>query len=170
MRRPVLGLAVLHRNGGFYNAELKAHSETDARSEGNTGARGGRFVVAGGWRLCRNGPSGGPAPAKDRAESRNHSRRGRAFRRQPVDLLCLRQGEREARGWSTGRLVARMRRLPVRRLRVWLARLWWLWLRRLWLLRVLGTLPHLLKGTLIQIPSTIKAPASIVRLAGAQLC
>jgi hypothetical protein len=72
--------------------------------------------------------------------------------------------------------VARMRRLPVRRrlplrsLRVRLARLWRLWLRRLWLLRVLGTLPHLLKGALVQIPSTIKAPASIARLAGAQLC
>ena len=37
------------------------------------------------------------------------------------------------------------RRLPLRR-RMWLARLRRLWLRRLWLLRVMGTLPHLLKG------------------------
>ena len=39
------------------------------------------------------------------------------------------------------------RRLPLRR-RMWLARLRRLWLRRLWLLRVMGTLPHLLKGKL----------------------
>jgi hypothetical protein len=37
-------------------------------------------------------------------------------------------------------------------------------LRRLWLLRVLGTLPHLLKGTLHSNPEPIKAPASIARL------
>ena len=37
------------------------------------------------------------------------------------------------------------RRLPLRR-RMWLARLRRLRLRRLWLLRVMGTLPHLLKG------------------------
>ena len=43
------------------------------------------------------------------------------------------------------------RRLPVRwrwPLRLRLARLRWLWLRRLWLLLFMGTLPHLLKGTL----------------------
>ena len=47
--------------------------------------------------------------------------------------------------------MARMRRLPVRRLpvrRLRLAPLRRLRLRRLWLLRVMGTLPHLLKGTL----------------------
>jgi hypothetical protein len=176
-------LAVFHNRyrptvstGGLYDAERKAHSEAEARSESGAGARGCRFVVASRWCLRRNGADGGAAQPKDRIGSRNHPRRGRAFRRQPVQLLCLRQGEREARGWPTGRLVARMRRLPVRRrlplrrLRVRLARLWRLWLRRLWLLRVLGTLPHLLKGALVQIPSTIKAPASIARLAGAQLC
>ena len=63
------------------------------------------------------------------------------------------------------------RRLPVRwPLWLRLARLRWLWLRRLWLLPFMGTLRHLLKGTLRQIPSTIKAPASLARLAGAQLC
>ena len=65
------------------------------------------------------------------------------------------------------------RRLPLWRrwpLRLRLARLRWLWLRRLWLLLVMGTLRHLLKGTNVQIPSTIKAPASLARLAGAQLC
>ena len=34
-------------------------------------------------------------PSSDHAELRNHPRRGRACRRQPVDLLCLRQGERQ---------------------------------------------------------------------------
>jgi hypothetical protein len=66
-----------------------------------------------------------------------------------------------------GRLSVR-RRLPLWRLR--LARLRRLWLRRLWLLLLLGTLPRLLKSTLVQIPSTIKAPASVARLAGAQPC
>ena len=55
-------------------------------------------------------------------------------------------------------------------LRLRLARLRWLWLRRLWLLLVMGTLRHLLKGTLRSNPQDDKAPASIARLAGAQLC
>jgi hypothetical protein len=46
------------------------------------------------------------------------------------------------------RLSMRVRRLPMRRLRLRLARLRRLWVRRLWLLLVMGTLPHLLKGTL----------------------
>jgi hypothetical protein len=61
------------------------------------------------------------------------------------------------------RRLSMRRRLPLRR-RMWLARLRRLWLRRLWLLRVMGTLPHLLGQT------RIKAPASIVPLAGAQPC
>jgi hypothetical protein len=82
--------------GELYDVERKAHSETQGRSESGTGTRCCRFVVAGGWRLGRDGRGsiGGPADAKDRAESSNHPWRGRAFRRQPVDLLCLRQGER----------------------------------------------------------------------------
>jgi hypothetical protein len=61
-----------------------------------------------------------------------------------------------------------MRRwLPVRR-RLRLATLWRLWLWRLWLLLVMGTVPRLLKGRLR--PEDNKAPASIARLAGAQLC
>ena len=68
------------------------------------------------------------------------------------------------------RRLSMRRRLPLRR-RMWLARLRRLWLRRLWLLRVMGTLPHLLKGTLRSIPEdNNEAPASIARLAGAQLC
>ena len=54
------------------------------------------------------------------------------------------------------------RRLPVRRrwpLRLRLARLRWLWLRRLWLLLVMGTLPHLLKGTLRSNPEHNKSPS-----------
>jgi hypothetical protein len=150
--------------GGLYDAELKAHSEAEARGESRTGARGCRFIVASGWRLRRNGAGGGPAQPKDRTGSRNHPRRGRAFRRQPVDLLCLRQGEREASAWRPGRL-AWMRRLSVRRrlplwpLRLRLARLRWLWLRRLWLLRFMGTLPHLLKGTLRSNPEHNKSPS-----------
>ena len=82
--------------GGLYDVERKAHSEAQERSESGTGTRCCRFVVAGGWRLGRDGRGsiGGPAHAKDRPEPRNHPRRGRTFRRQPVDLLCLRQRER----------------------------------------------------------------------------
>ena len=69
------------------------------------------------------------------------------------------------------RLSMRVRWLPVRRLRLRLARLRRLWVRRLWLLLVMGTLPRLLKGTPpFEFPCAIKAPASIVRLAGALLC
>jgi hypothetical protein len=59
------------------------------------------------------------------------------------------------------RWLSMRRRLPVRRLplRVRLARLRRRRLRRLWLLRVLGTLPHLLKGALVQIPSTSPSQA-----------
>ena len=54
------------------------------------------LLSLGGWRLGRNkrGAGSGPADAKDGAESSNHPRRGGAFRRQPVDLFSLRQGER----------------------------------------------------------------------------
>jgi hypothetical protein len=57
-----------------------------------------------------------------------------------------------------------VRRLPVRRrlpLRVRLARLRRLWLRRLWLLSVMWSLRHLLRKHVVQIMSTIKAPASM---------
>ena len=82
--------------GELYDVERKAHSEAEERRESGAGTRCCWFVVAGGWRLGRNkrGAGSGPADAKDGAESSNHPRRGRAFRRQPVDLLRLRQGER----------------------------------------------------------------------------
>ena len=69
------------------------------------------------------------------------------------------------------RRLSMRRRLPVRwPLRVRLARLRRR-LRRLWLLRVLGTLPHLLMGTLrSNLVDDKKTPASIERLAGALLC
>src|SRR5262245_42004961 len=72
-----------YRAGGLYDAERKAHSEAEARSQSGAGVRGCRFAVANGWRLGRNGRGsvGRPAHAKDRAHSRNYSRRGRAFRR-----------------------------------------------------------------------------------------
>src|SRR6516165_443708 len=83
--------------GELYDVERKAHSEAQERSESGTGTRCCRFVVAGGWRLGRDGRGsiGGPAHAKDRPEPRNHPRRGRTFRRQPGDLLCLRQRDHE---------------------------------------------------------------------------
>jgi hypothetical protein len=56
------------------------------------------------------------------------------------------------------RRLSMRRRLPLRR-RMWLARLRRLWLRRLWLLRVMGTLPHLLKGTLRSNPEHNKSPS-----------
>ena len=56
--------------------------------------------------------------------------------------------------------MARMRRLSMRvPLRLRLATLRRLWLRRLWLLRVLGTLPYLLKGTLRSNPEHNKSPS-----------
>ena len=89
------------RTGGLNDVERKARSEAQARGESGTGAGGCRFVVAGGWRLGRDerGTGGGPASSNDHAESRDHPRRGRAFRRQPVDLLCLRQRERQVSAW-----------------------------------------------------------------------
>ncbi len=89
------------RTGGLHDVERKARSEAQARGESGTGAGGCRFVVAGGGRLGRDKRSagGGPASSSDHAESRNHPRRGRAFRRQPVDLLCLRQRERQVSAW-----------------------------------------------------------------------
>jgi hypothetical protein len=89
------------RTGGLNDVERKARSEAQARGESGTGTRGCRFVVAGGWCLGRDKRSagGGPASSNDHAESRDHPRRGRAFRRQPVDLLCLRQRERQVSAW-----------------------------------------------------------------------
>ena len=55
------------------------------------------------------------------------------------------------------RLPVRVRRLPVRRLRLGLASLRRLSLRRLWLLLVMGTLPRLLKGTLRSSPTLDKS-------------
>jgi hypothetical protein len=59
------------RTGGLHDAERKESSEAQARSKSRTGARGCRIVVASGWRLRRNErrAGGGPAHAKDRAES-----------------------------------------------------------------------------------------------------
>ena len=74
----IYGLAVFHndacpryRTGGLYNGERKVHSEAETRSESVSDVRGCRFVVAGGWRLGRNGrgSAGGPAHAKDRTHS-----------------------------------------------------------------------------------------------------
>lgn len=151
------------QTGGLHDVERKVRSEAQARCENHIGARSCRFVVASGWRRGRDErvAGGGPAYAKDRAEPRTHPRRGRAFRRQPVDLLCLRQRERQASTRREGRLAG-LRRLSLRwrlPLRWGLARLrcWRLRLRRL--LRVMGTLPHLLKAHAFKSQHNKKSPS-----------
>jgi hypothetical protein len=57
----------------------------------------GLLSLAGGASAATNGAQGADPPTQKIAP--NHEiilRRGRDFRRQPVDLLCLRQGECEA--------------------------------------------------------------------------
>ena len=169
-KRTVLGLAVLtqtipteREDFTMSNAKHAPKRKRGAKAVPVLGAAG-LLSLAGGASAATSGAPVADLPTQTTsAESRNHPRRGRAFRRQPVDLLCLRQGERQVSAWRQGRLawmrrLSVRRRLPVRR-RLRLAWLRRLWLRRLWLLRVLGTLPHLLKGTLRSNPEHNKSPS-----------
>jgi hypothetical protein len=69
------------------------------------------------------GQAEAPCPKRPRRITKSFSAR-KSFRRQPVNVLCLRQGERQGSAWRQARLagmrrVSMWRRLP----------LWPLWLR-----------------------------------------
>ncbi len=143
----------LVRHGRTRHATCKACFEAKG-SEGNrTGFGSCRDVlVAGGRRIRINrGTGSGHSVAGYRGASRAYSHRGGNLRRQPGDVLCLRQGNRRdtaARPAICPRLRQGLRRLPgLQRLRqrLWrLQRLRWLRLRWLRLLLAVGSLPRLL--------------------------
>lgn len=145
----------LQCSGGLYDGAKEAIYEAKASEEGPPGIgnrRGVLFVGRRSDRISERANSRYTVP-EYLSPSRNLPRRGRALRRQPCDVLRLRQGKhREASGRPANGLVAlrRLRRLPMRRLR--LARL--RRLRRLWLLLVSWTLPRLLRRH--HVPTTSK--------------
>jgi hypothetical protein len=131
---------------------------------------GRRYVLGdGGWRIGGSCADSEGTVAPHRTAVRTYSRRGGTCRRQPVDILCLRQGEqrsiptrRTSRPKGLPRLQG-LRRRPMRRpmcrrpmcrrpmwrrpmwRRLW-TRLWnRLWRLQLRLLPVVGSLPDLLE-------------------------
>jgi hypothetical protein len=138
----------LQCSGGFYDGAKEAIYEAKASEEGPPGTRNRRGVLFVGRRsdrISERADSRFTVPEYLSA-SRNLPRRGRALRRQPCHILCLRQGRhRQDTGRPAIGLVAMRRlrrRMPMRRL--CLERLWRM--RRLWrLLLVNRTLPRLLR-------------------------
>jgi hypothetical protein len=147
----------ISRHGGATNATRETSFEAQAYFEIRSGVRCRRIdVFTSGRRIRssraddRRGEFAGP-----RTGSPIHARRGRNRRRQPGDVLCLRQGKRcGCQGRRAGSTWLRwpglrwpgLRRPRLQRLR----RL--RWLRRLRLrLSVLGRLPHLLSQTAFQL-------------------
>jgi hypothetical protein len=143
------------RHGGATNATRETSFEAQAYCEIRSGAWCRRTDIFNGGRRIRSGR------ANDRfgqicgpwTGSPIHARRGRNRRRQPGDVLRLRQGKRcGSQGRRAGSTRLRWSRLRWSRLRrSWLR---WSWLQRLrrlrWLrlrLPFLGRLPHLLSQT-----------------------
>jgi hypothetical protein len=137
--------------GGFDNATSEGNFEEKACDESRTGDGRGWFDVFTSGRCVSRGVADSRcAGTEQHTRSTGEPRYGRALRRQPRDVLCLRQGEhRIASGHGTGsprlrlqrlQRLSRLQRLPglqrLRRLRR---------LRRRRLLSVVGRLPHLLK-------------------------
>jgi hypothetical protein len=130
----------------------QAHFQEQASKQGSTRS-GNRRDVYGGCRqrICFKRHFGaGHSVAEYRGASGHYARRRRNLRRQPVDLLCIRQGKCCGGTGRESRLgpLWRLRRLPLcwsmRRLR--LERLLGLRMRRL--LRIVGSLPlGLLNGS-----------------------
>jgi hypothetical protein len=121
----------------------EAHYQEQATKQGSTRS-GNRRNVTGGCRqrsIRFNRWCGDGYPVAERGASGGHARRRGNLRRQPVDLLCVRQRNCCSATGREGRLGP-LRRLPVWRLPLRLERLLGLRMRRL--LRVVGTLPHLL--------------------------
>ena len=81
------------------NAKHAAKRKRGAKAVPVLGAAG-LLSLAGGASAATSGAPVADLPTQKIApKSGNHPRRGRAFRRQPVDLLCLRQGERQVSAW-----------------------------------------------------------------------
>jgi hypothetical protein len=141
------------RYGGSDYATSEAGSEEKA-CESRSGVGSRRVDPIDGRRRIRSGRAGNgyADDAEHRTESCNHSRGGGNRRRQPGDVLCLRQGEHsggsERRTASLARLrwlqrLPRLQRLQrLQRLRRW-------WRRRL--LCLVGRLPLVLSSTTLRL-------------------
>src|SRR5580704_1833817 len=121
----------LQCSGGLYDGAKEAIYEAKASEEGPPGTRNRRgvlFVGRRSGRISERADSRYTVP-EYLCASRNLPRRGRALRRQPCHILCLRQGRhREDTGRPAIGLVALRRlrwRMPMRRL--CLERLWRMW-------------------------------------------
>jgi hypothetical protein len=134
----------------------KSEASFEARDQSCPGVRGCWIDLFAGRRRIRSSRPGNgrAADAEHCAGPRHHSRRRGNRRRQPGDVLRVRQGEhRIASGPRSGspwlRWLQGLRRQGLQRLS-WLQglqRLRRLWLRRRRLLSVLGWLPRLLERT-----------------------
>jgi hypothetical protein len=148
---------------GKYGGRDHAADEAGVEANGSEGSRASagsrrRFVVADGGRVRGNRRAGTRRAVNGyHIESRHHSQRGRDRRRQPGNVLCLRQGKLRAisgRRAICPRLRLQMRRLQRLRSRLQglqrLCRLRRLRLRRLRRLRLLldvGSLPLVLASS-----------------------
>jgi hypothetical protein len=139
----------ISRHGGATNATRETSFEAQAYFEIRSGVRCRRIDVFTSGRRIRSsraddrfGEFAGP-----RTGSSIHARRGRNRRRQPGDVLRVRQGKYGVRQRRhAGHMGARLRRLSWLSRLPWLPCLPWLWrLRRRRLLRFVGSLPLLLK-------------------------
>jgi len=157
--------------GRYVALEASFQSEASEQSPSRTGIGCRRFVVVAGRRRLGSDQRGrgGDADAEHCLESPDHSRRGGNLRRQPCNILCLRQGKRRniwsersagrtrmqrvrTRLWTRvccqrvwTRMWTRLQRLQSRLQRLW--RLWRLWrLRRRRLLYLDWRVPDLLEN------------------------
>ena len=117
--RSVLVIAALHSpkfarryQGGLHHGAPEASFEAKGSQDNPAGIRR-RWDVSGdgGRRISGNRADGECTIARHRAASRHFSRRGGTFRRQPGDVLRLRQGKRPARRRPEARSTRRLRRL-----------------------------------------------------------
>jgi hypothetical protein len=115
----VLVIAALHSpkfarryQGGLHHGAPEASFEAKGSQDNPAGIRR-RWDVSGdgGRRISGNRADGECTIARHRAASRHFSRRGGTFRRQPGDVLRLRQGKRPARRRPEARSTRRLRRL-----------------------------------------------------------
>ena len=133
------------RTRRFCYGASEASFETKASESCPAGLGNGRCILVADGRCIRGNYRAGHGYSAAGHRTTNRFQRGRAGRRQLVDVLCLRQGKSSnAAGRRTGsqglrRLpgLQRLPRLPVRQ-RLWLRRL------QLRLLLVVGILPPLL--------------------------
>src|SRR6476659_9162388 len=156
-RRTIAALESNHsRYGGCDDATGERHFVQEEGDKIRPGVRGRRLELRDGWRCIGSGRTDGGCG--DDPDPWNRSPavawRGRNRRRQPGDVLRIRQGKyRVGQGRHAGRMGARLRWLP--RLSR-LSRLQGLprlrWLRRWRLLRVVGSLPLVLSQPAFRLP------------------